>query len=73
MKQTYQELLVALGNARINGGTVTYHFADNTKQVSNLNKEIFINEKNNKDKSLNDVLELLDSIKHDLKAISFEL
>jgi hypothetical protein len=73
MKQTYEELLIALGNARVNGGNVTYHFADDTKTVSNINKEVFINEKNNRERPLDDVLGILDSIRHDLGAVSLEL
>lgn len=66
------QILQALHNAEQNGGTVTYYFADDTKQVSQINKEIFFNEKG-KRKNIQDVLEVFTSTQHDLKAISFTL
>jgi hypothetical protein len=66
------EKLEALKQAKINGGTVTYHFEDGTKTVSQLNKEVFFNEKN-RERSDENVLSIFDSIAHDLGATSFEL
>ena len=66
------ELMQALLNAEQNGGTITYHFADDTKQVFQINKEVFFNERG-KSRSLEDVLEVFTSIQHDLKATSFTL
>lgn len=63
--------LVNLAHAKINGGTVTYHFENEEKQVSQINKEIFINEKTKKDRRLEDVLEIFEDIRHDLRAKSF--
>lgn len=67
-KQFFQALL----HAEQNGGTITYHFKDNTKQVSNINKEVFINEKGKK-RSLEEVQKVFDTIMYDLKATSYTL
>ena len=52
-------------------GSVTYIFADGTKQVSNINSQIFYDEKGRK-KDLNAVVNVFQTTAHDLKAISFE-
>lgn len=65
-------LLEQVENARINGGTITYHFENGSKQVSGINKELFVNEKG-RQRSAENVLEVIDSIAWDLKAESFEL
>ncbi len=66
------DLIQALLNAEQNGGTVTYHFDDDTKQVSQINKEVFFNERG-KSRSPQDVLEVFTSTQHDLGATSFTL
>lgn len=64
------DLLKALQNAEQKGGTVTYHFEDGTKQVQNINKKLFTNEKG-RTRDLTDVVNIINGISHDLGAISF--
>jgi len=52
-------------------GSVTYNFADGTKQVATINSQVFYDEKGRK-KDLNVVVSIFQSTAHDLKAISFE-
>jgi len=52
--------------------TVTYHFADNTKQISNINKEMLVNERG-RQRSMEELNKIFLDIQHDLGAISFEL
>lgn len=67
--QSNQELLAI---AKANGGTVTYHFEDGTKTVSNLGKDVFLTDKG-RDRSPDNVLEILNTIAHDMGATSFTL
>lgn len=61
-----------LANIRFTGqGSVTYSFADGTKQVSSINSTIFLNEKG-KQLNLNSVMEVFQDTAHDLGAIKFE-
>lgn len=64
--------LQALQNVKLNGGTVTYHFADGTKTVASINKEIFVNEKG-RERSPESILDIFSSTAHDLGATSFNL
>ena len=52
--------------------TVTYHFADGTKQVSNINSQVLLNIKGQK-RSEDQINEVFKDTMHDLGAISFEL
>lgn len=52
--------------------TVTYHFADGTKQISNINKEMLINERG-RQRSMEELNKIFLDIQHDLGAISFEI
>lgn len=52
-------------------GTVTYTFADGTKQVSDINSKVFYGDKGQK-RSLDQVMAVFQSTAHDLKAVSFE-
>lgn len=61
-----------LNQARFNGGVVTFTFENGTKQVQALNKAIFIDDRK-RNRSDDDVIAILNSIKHDLRATSFSL
>lgn len=63
-------LMQLLQKAEQDGGTVTYHFEDGTKQVQNINKKLFTNEKG-RTRDLTDVANIISSAAHDLGAISF--
>jgi hypothetical protein len=65
-------ILDALENAAANGGTVTYHFEDGTKQITNLNKETFLTDRGKK-RSLTDVLGTLNDTMYDLGATSLSV
>jgi hypothetical protein len=52
--------------------TVTYHFADGTKQVSGINNQVLVNEKG-RARSQEQINEVFKDTMHDLGAISFEL
>jgi len=52
--------------------TVTYHFADGTKQVSAINNQVLVNEKG-RARSEEQINEVFKDTMHDLGAISFEL
>lgn len=52
--------------------TVTYHFADDTKQISSINKEMLVNEKG-RQRSMEELNKIFLDTQHDLGAISFEL
>jgi len=66
-------LLENLAIARTNGGTVTYLFKDGTKQVANINKEVFYSEKTGREKDLNNILNIFKTTCHDIGAISFQI
>lgn len=53
-------------------GTITYNFADGTKQVCPINQAVFFDERGRK-KQLNQVMEVFNSTAWDLGAISFEI
>jgi uncharacterized alpha/beta hydrolase family protein len=61
-----------LNHTRFNGGTVTFVFENGSKQIQNLNKDLFINERK-KVRSNKKVLTILEDLRHDLKAKSFYL
>jgi len=61
-----------LNQARFNGGTVTFNFENGSKQVQTLNKSLFVNERS-KNRSDDEVMSILNTIKHDLRATSFSL
>jgi len=63
-------LLQTLQKIENDGGTVTYNFEDGTKQVSNINKELFYNEKGRR-RDLNEVARIITDNMHDLGATSF--
>lgn len=63
--------LEQLQYAKENGGTITYLFKDGTKQVQNLNKEIFVDHKG-KALSPSQIMNVFETTAHDLKAIGFE-
>ena len=65
--------LEELAKAKINGGTITYHFENGEKQVSQINKEVFINEKTKKDRRLEEVLQVFEDTRHDLRAAAFTI
>lgn len=52
--------------------TVTYHFADDTKQISSINKEMLVNERG-RQRSMEELNKIFLDTQHDLGAISFEL
>lgn len=52
-------------------GSVTYSFEDGTKQVSNINPTVFLDDKG-RNLNLNSVMEKFSSSAHDLGAIKFE-
>ena len=64
--------LKSLQHAKYNGGTVTYHFKDGTRQVSEISKNVFINEKG-RQRELHEVVKIFETTAHDLGAISYEL
>lgn len=66
------ENLEALNKARENGGTVTYHFENGSKVVSNINKEVFVNERG-RERSSESILSIFQDTCHDLGAVSFNL
>ena len=61
-----------LNQARFNGGVVTFTFENGTKQVQALNKAVFTDDRK-RNRSDDDVIAILNSIKHDLRATSFSL
>ena len=61
-----------LNQARFNGGVVTFTFENGTKQVQALNKTVFTDDRK-RNRSDDDVIAILNSIKHDLRATSFSL
>ena len=61
-----------LNQARFNGGVVTFTFENGSKQVQALNKAVFTDE-SKRNRSDDDVIAILNSIKHDLRATSFSL
>ena len=61
-----------LNAARFNGGVVTFTFENGTKQVQVLNKAVFTDDRK-RNRSDDDVIAILNSIKHDLRATSFSL
>lgn len=63
-------LFQALLLAEQNGGTVTYHFENGVQQISNINKEIFTNEKGRR-RDLSDVADILRDNMYDIGATSF--
>lgn len=52
--------------------TITYSFADGTKQVQPVNKEVYFAERGRK-RSFNEILEVFKSTASDKKAISFTI
>jgi hypothetical protein len=52
--------------------TVTYHFEDGTKQVSQINKAVLRDEKGRL-RSQEQIMKVFDDTAHDLGAIKFEL
>ena len=61
-----------LNQARFNGGVVTFTFENGSKQVQSLNKAVFTDDRK-RNRSDEDVIAILNSIKHDLRATSFSL
>ena len=61
-----------LNQARFNGGVVTFTFENGTKQVQALNKAVFTDDRK-RNRGDDDVIAILNSIKHDLRATSFSL
>lgn len=73
MTQTKQELFEKLHSAKFDGGGhVTYIYENGTKQRQPINKSTFYNDKK-RDRNIEDVLEVFENTRHDLKAASFEL
>lgn len=54
-----------------NLSTVTYHFEDGTKQVSQINKQIYYDEKGRK-RSIEQIEKVFTDTAHDLGAIKVE-
>ena len=52
--------------------TVTYHFEDGTKQVSQINNKILFDEKGRK-RSESQIMKVFEDSCHDLGAIKFEV
>jgi len=52
--------------------TVTYYFADNTKQISNVNRAVLFDEKGRR-RSEEQINKIFIDTQHDLGAISFKL
>ncbi len=52
--------------------TVTYHFADDTKQISSINKEMLTDERG-RQRSMEQLNKIFLDTQHDLGAVSFEL
>jgi hypothetical protein len=61
-----------LGLIRENGGgRITYIFADGSKTASDINGNIFLDEKGRRRK-LDAVMDIFQSTAHDMRAVSFE-
>lgn len=60
-----------LNHIQTEGGTITYIFENGSKQVQEINKNVFFNEKERKRDS-KEILEIFQTIGHDLGAISIE-
>lgn len=54
-------------------GSISYIFENGTKQVANINPQIFVDERSGRDKSLNDIMNIFNTTAHDLGAKSFEI
>ena len=52
--------------------TVTYHFEDGTKQVSQINNKILFDEKGRK-RSESQIIKIFEDTCHDLGAVKFEI
>lgn len=52
--------------------TVTYHFEDGTKQVSQINNKVLFDEKGRK-RSKEQIIKVFEDTMWDLKAIKFEI
>jgi len=66
-------ITTALLNAKNNNnGTITFNFADGTKQHQSINKEMFFDEKKNP-LDLYKVVQHINDICHDLKAVDYEI
>jgi hypothetical protein len=67
-----QSLFQALLLAEQNGGIITYHFENGSKQVTNINSQLFTNEKGRR-RDLTDVVNTINCNMHDLGATSFTI
>ena len=60
-----------LNHIQTEGGSIAYIFENGSRQVQEINKSVFFNEKGRK-RDAKEILEIFQTIGHDLGAVSIE-